>query len=64
MSCPVHLKLGQGEMGECISCDACRDVFPRGNISRRFEPLGRAAAVILKAAIFAAFGFVLGLSRL
>ena len=41
-----------------------RRVFPRGNISRRFEPLGRAAAVILKAAIFAAFGFVLGLSRL
>lgn len=64
MSCPVHLKLGQGEEGECISCDACRDVCPRGNISRKFEPLGRAAAVILKAGIMAAFGYLLGLSRL
>ena len=64
MNCPVHLKLGQGEEGECIRCDACRDVCPRGNISRKFEPFGRAGAVILKAGIMAAFGYLLGLSRL
>lgn len=66
MNCPVTLKLNDedGRGGECIACEKCTGVCPRGNIG---HPLGFSSpmlTVLGKALIFALLGFILGLSRI
>lgn len=66
MNCPVTLKLNDedGRSGECIACEKCTGICPRGNIGHMAEIKNRYIAVLMKAALFAALGFVLGLSRI
>lgn len=67
MQCPVHLKLktdGPGS-GECIACEKCTGVCPKGNISRPEQKAlrGELIPVLIKAVLFFVMGTWLGLCR-
>ncbi len=67
LQCPVNLKLepDSGRGGECIACERCTGVCPKGNISRPEKKLVKREelSVILKAILFFALGACLGLCR-
>lgn len=64
--CPVALKLEQDGFrnSECIACERCTAVCPKGNISRpEHRILPELVPVFVKAILFFALGCWLGLSR-
>lgn len=67
MKCPVSIKLEPDGFlnGECISCEKCADICPKGNISRWDRKLlkNEAAAVLVKGALLFSLGAWLGLCR-
>ena len=66
-SCPVDLKLERDGFrnGECISCERCAGVCPRGNLTRWDRTLfgGAIVPALIKAALLFALGAWLGLVR-
>jgi len=67
-NCPVDLKLEKDGFrgGECIACEKCAGVCPKGNLTRWDRKLLKheAVPVILKAALLLGLGFWLGLVRI
>ena len=66
-NCPVDLKLEKDGFrgGECIACEKCAGICPKGNLTRWDRKLLKheAVPVILKAALLLGLGFWLGLVR-
>ena len=66
-NCPVDLKLEKDGFrgGECIACEKCAGICPKGNLTRWDRKLLKheAVPVILKAALLLGMGFWLGLAR-
>ena len=67
-NCPVDLKLEKDGFrgGECIACEKCAGICPKGNLTRWDRKLLKheAVPVILKAALLLGLGFWLGLVRI
>ena len=65
--CPVDIKLEKDGFrnGECIACEKCAGVCPKGNIARWDRKLFRfeAIPVVLKAVLLIMMGVWLGLTR-
>lgn len=66
-TCPVSLKMHKTGVrdGECIACDACMDICPKGNLSRTTDRIlpHRWMQVTVKAVLFFIMGMLLGFSR-
>ncbi len=66
-ACPVDIKLEQDGFlnGECIACERCSGVCPRGNLTRWDKQLlkNELIPVLIKAALFFILGAWLGLCR-
>lgn len=65
-NCPVELHLGEQEnAGDCIRCDRCRTVCPKGNILPGIPALSRCpeAVTILKAVVYLVAAGLLGCLR-
>ena len=66
-NCPVDLKLEKDGFrgGECIACEKCAGICPKGNLTRWDRKLLKheAVPVIIKAALLLGMGFWLGLAR-
>lgn len=67
MKCPVSIKLEKDGFlnGECISCEKCADICPKGNISRWDRHLlkNEILTVLVKAGLMFGLGIRLGLCR-
>lgn len=67
MQCPVRLKLKTDGVrnGECIACEKCTGVCPKGNISRLERRIFKQelVPVVIKAVLFFAMGSYLGFCR-
>ena len=68
MRCPVDIKLEIDGFrnGECIACEKCAGVCPRGNLTRWDRRLlkNELIAVVIKSALLFGLGAVLGLVRI
>lgn len=66
--CPVGIKLESDgfKNGECIGCERCAGVCPKGNLNRWDRKLFRheIIAVLIKAVLFFVIGLFAGLTRL
>ena len=66
-NCPVDLKLEKDGFrnGECIACEKCAGVCPKGNLTRWDRKLmkNEVVPVIIKAAMLLGLGYSLGLVR-
>ncbi len=66
-NCPVQIKLGEDMLrdGECISCEKCKNICPKKNITKTENKLIKNDVILLgiKAVLFFALGLLLGLSR-
>ena len=67
-NCPVNIKLeADGFLnGECIGCERCADICPKGNLTRWDRKLVRheAVTVLVKAVLFFVLGILAGFSRI
>ena len=66
--CPVDVRLEKDGFrnGECIACEKCTAVCPKGNLTRWDRKLfkNELVPIILKAALLLGLGTVLGLTRI
>lgn len=65
-NCPVELSLGEGgNAADCIRCDQCRGICPRGNIStgKRWMDDHVEVVTVVKAVIYLAAAALLGCMR-
>ncbi len=65
-NCPVELSLGEGgNAADCIRCDQCRGICPRGNIStgKRWMDDHVEVVTVIKAVIYLAAAALLGCMR-
>ena len=66
-NCPVGIKPGEDKFldGECVACEKCMHVCPKGNIHRPTHKIIRHewVSLVLKAVLFFVMGVFLGLCR-